>query len=927
MDQPTTHPARKAAGTARHKQNPVKKEIRMDDHEKNRQSLRKILDRISSHPPDTESDKLFIAASLEFSDLSFNLGKGFNDAMMMMEKAQSAADRSGDRRSQALINLHLGRLCYFADQRLKAIKYFEIGKAEVDKLGDEDIILRASEFIGLYYFIQGIFPTAKQYFEMAVSHYETEAWFRSAINPSGPMWLSYCSAFMGHFYEAVGTVDYYRRLALDRSARSLAITLRAVLGIILLMMNKKDEAFFHLSGALQEALIHDNGLAKYHARGGLSYHHYLEGRLDEAGEGIEQVLQEGVSSGLIRQYASPMWLEMLNDYHCQGKSIASLNFPGELTRTMHEPNIHLRGVVLRLRAKNAIDQGADDGTIETDLASSEAYLKQSGDPIQLAKTWVEMARLQLRRGEKEKARILAQKAWKGFSGYGDVYYPDDLRHLLVIKSDLAIPIEEHEKILESYMDMIQGLVPSENLDEILRQAVMAANRFFGAERGGIFWFGSSASENGPELRGARNLSEKDVVDQAFRSNLALVFKVYRENLMQIVREENAESPSNRPKAVLCIPLTIGGRVQAVLYQDNSYTSDCFDHLERPQISRMVLKLTTYLEKNYRQNQRGKQTGANYRTPFPQTGLHEIVAESPAMVRLLEQADRIAASDSTTLILGETGVGKELLALRLHEKSPRREQPFVIIEMSSIPETLMESELFGHEKGAFTGADSRKIGRIELAHRGTLFLDEIGEIPKSLQVKLLRLLQDKKLFRIGGTKPVISDFRLVAATNRNLAEEVAAGRFREDLYYRLNVMSLTIPPLRQRKEDIAHLAGFYIAKYAAKYAHPGIGLSADNERKLMAYDWPGNVRELKNLIERAVLLWTGGQLTIDIPLGEKTSNGNLYHDLRTLDEMQRRYINYILEITGGRIGGPGGAAERLGIKRTTLNHRMKILGLR
>jgi len=189
------------------------------------------------------------------------------------------------------------------------------------------------------------------------------------------------------------------------------------------------------------------------------------------------------------------------------------------------------------------------------------------------------------------------------------------------------------------------------------------------------------------------------------------------------------------------------------------------------------------------------------------------------------------------------------------------------------------------------------------------------------------LQDKKLFRIGGTKPVISDFRLVAATNRNLAEDVSAGRFREDLYYRLNVMSLTIPPLRQRKEDIARLARFYIAKYAARYAHPGIGLSADNERKLMAYDWPGNVRELKNLIERAVLLWTGGQLTIDIPLGEKTSIGNLYHDLPTFDEMQRRYISYILEITGGRIGGPGGAAERLGIKRTTLNNRMKILGLR
>jgi len=888
---------------------------------------KKTLAWLLSHPQDAESDKALIAASLEFSNLCFNLGQGFNDAMKILQSANSVADRSGDRRSKALINLHLGRLFYFAEQRLLAMEYFTAGKDEVENLGDEDILSRASEFIGLYYFLQGIFPEAKRYFESAASVYETEEWSRSAINPSGPMWLGYCSAFMGQYHEAIGTIDYYRRLALDRSAGSLAVTLRSVLGIILLMMNKRREAFFHLSGALQEATVRGNALAKYFAKGGIAYHDYLEGRIQEAKEKIEEVAQEGAPAGLIHQYASPMWIEMIYDLKKQGlELIAPLDYRNELDSIMHGPNLHLRGVALRIRAKDASKGGENDDAIERDLENSEAYLKQSGDPIQLAKTRIEMARLKIRKGEKEKARVLAQKAWKGFSGYGDVHYPDDLRHLLVIKSDMAISIEQHDRILESYMEMIQGLEPGADLDEILHRAVVASNRFFGAERGGVFWFGSSSSKNDPVLRGPYNLSPKDVINEDFRQSLSLVFKAYRENMPQIVRMENSEFLSGSPKEILCVPLEIGGRVQAVLYLSNSLDRHCFDHFERSQITQMFLRLTTYVENHYRQRQWLEQKISTRLDQLSHTDSQDILAESPMMLRLLEQADRIAVSGTTTLILGETGVGKELLAHRLHKKSLRHDQPFVIIELTSIPESLMESELFGHEKGAFTGADSQKIGRMELAHRGTLFLDEIGEIPPSVQVKLLRVLQDGKLFRVGGTKAIQSDFRLIAATNRTLTEEISSGRFREDLYYRLNVMSMTIPPLRQRKEDILLLARYFLNKYAAKYSHHRIDLSADDRRKLTAYDWPGNVRELKNVIERAVILWTGGPLSLDIPLGRKSSKGNIYDDLPTFDEMQRRYIRHVLEITGGKIGGPGGAAERLGIKRTTLNHRMKTLGL-
>jgi transcriptional regulator with GAF, ATPase, and Fis domain len=280
-----------------------------------------------------------------------------------------------------------------------------------------------------------------------------------------------------------------------------------------------------------------------------------------------------------------------------------------------------------------------------------------------------------------------------------------------------------------------------------------------------------------------------------------------------------------------------------------------------------------------------------------------------------------------LISGETGVGKELLARRLHKMSPRRDYPLITVDPTTIPENLVESELFGHEKGAFTGADRQKNGRMVLAHGGTLFIDEVGEIPKSTQVKLLRVLQEKTLVRVGGTQTISSDFRLVAATNRDLAEEVAAGRFREDLFYRLNVVPIVLPPLKERIEDVLLLSQHFLSRYAAKYNRPELGLTEDDEARLKAYNWPGNVRELKNVIERAVILSSGERLMLDPPAKRIAHANNPFADLPTLDELQRRYITFVLDKTQGQMGGPRGAAELLGMRRSSLYSRMKKLGIR
>jgi len=308
---------------------------------------------------------------------------------------------------------------------------------------------------------------------------------------------------------------------------------------------------------------------------------------------------------------------------------------------------------------------------------------------------------------------------------------------------------------------------------------------------------------------------------------------------------------------------------------------------------------------------------------------EIIGESPALKRILEQLQTAAPTDSTILILGETGTGKELIARAIHNLSRRRERTLVKVNCAAIPTGLLESELFGHEKGAFTGAIAQRIGRFELAHRGTIFLDEVGDIPLELQPKLLRVLQEQEFERLGSARTIRVDTRLVAATNADLAQKVADNQFRIDLYYRLNVFPLVIPPLRERREDIPLLVRYFVQKYAQRMKKPIDTIPVKAMIALTEYHWPGNVRELENFIERAVILSRGAEL--QLPLAELKQRSKVVpvaplDGVLTLEHAEREHIVRALGETNWVIGGPTGAAARLGMKRTTLQSRMRKLGI-
>ncbi|MEM7584870.1 MAG: sigma 54-interacting transcriptional regulator [Acidobacteriota bacterium] len=387
---------------------------------------------------------------------------------------------------------------------------------------------------------------------------------------------------------------------------------------------------------------------------------------------------------------------------------------------------------------------------------------------------------------------------------------------------------------------------------------------------------------------------------------------------------NADGDAGGASSVLCSPLAVAEEALGVFYADASAPGREFEpqHLDAMAAAAAITAsaLGNVLRREWleAENRRVRQAELD----------HDIVGESPAMARILGQVARVAPTDLSVLIQGESGTGKELIAGALHRNSPRAAEPFVAINCATLSETLLESELFGHEKGAFTGAVGRKIGQFEIAHRGTLFLDEVGEIPVALQARLLRALEAREIQRLGGRRPIAIDVRLVAATNRDLEAAIRDGSFREDLYHRLNVFSLGLPALRERGEDVVLLAHHFAARSAKRLKRSLLGLAPETRAAIVAYDWPGNVRELRNAMERAVVLAADELLRPeDLPeaVVERAStrlDADGYH--AAVADAKRRILSAAI---AGADGSYAEAAQRLGLNRTYLHRLVSNLGLR
>jgi transcriptional regulator with GAF, ATPase, and Fis domain len=605
--------------------------------------------------------------------------------------------------------------------------------------------------------------------------------------------------------------------------------------------------------------------------------------------------------------------------------VPAFSLENEVNRMLNLKSNFMRGMAYRYQALLGKKKGMSGDKVVRLMILSIEWLEKSGFKLEAAKTQLELARHYISLGREKRAGLILKEAGSVFSQM-NVDMPDDLR-TFVGNPDLQ------GSTLDEMLKIVNDMTAKEDNSKIIQQIVATANRLIGAERGALLLVDNEAPYERLSLRASKNLTIEQIYDMSFAGPRALIDEVIQSGDAKIFdgRREPAASPESNDitRSCICVPLILREDIIGALYHENRLLVNVFKESDLKLLKYFAGLAVLSLENDRLHGQ--PEPCSDDQKDAPESKVTErqsdngVIGTSAPMRQIQSQIQLVAETDSAVLILGDTGVGKNLIAAAIHAQSSRKNKPFIVVQCSALTETLITSELFGHEKGAFTGATDKRIGRFELANGGTLFLDEIGDLSLEVQARLLRVLQSKEFERVGGGKDILtSDFRLIAATNRNLEKEVKEKRFREDLYYRINVFPIYIPPLRERKEDVPLLVQHFFEQFSSRHGKSFDRMSRETIDRLTRYDWPGNVRELENIIHRSVISSVEPRfqlcsLTPVYRAGEEVS-------FRTLEENERRHILQALERSGWKIYGNGAAAEALKINPSTLASRMKKLGI-
>ena len=603
-----------------------------------------------------------------------------------------------------------------------------------------------------------------------------------------------------------------------------------------------------------------------------------------------------------------------------------MNYESEIERLRNWPDIYMQGVGLRYRAQRMLKKGGAKDEIIVCLQESLRLLSRAGAKLELARTQLLLARMDLGAKKVEKASALLKEAWIVLSEVNPKLFPDELQSY----------IDEEPKenyLFDTLIEVSKAIGLVRDRNRLLERIMVLLLKLTRAGRGGFFLM---RPNDQPELVAGRNLDMDIMESPEFKAALGMIFQVIKTGKEVMNHSENQNGNSASVQRVgweLSYPVMLGKKLLGVIYLDNTLVGlapldNCLSVLQviANQLAVSLDNAKAYEEIAYLKDRLEEETHFYRMEMDPLPGKRNIIGKSKAIQGVLKQIKKISSTDTSVLISGETGVGKEPVARAIHRTGKRSEESFIPVNTASLDPGVVASELFGHEKGAFTGAVRMRRGRFELANHGTLFMDDIDTLSLEIQAKILRALQEKEFERVGGDKTIKSDFRLITATNQDLEWMVKKGRFRADLYYRLKVFPIHIPPLRERKEDIPLLAAFFLEHYNAKLNKKIAGLTNANLEKLTNYTWPGNIRELKHIIERAVILSETKKLVLP-DLGRGSQVDLESEELLPLEEMERRYILKVLEHCNWKVSGKGGAAEKLDIKPTTLYARMRKLGLR
>jgi len=872
-----------------------------------------------------DADGLYVEAAIKYSKLS-TARHDTTQVLKLLRQAKGRARKRDNLSCLVLLEMHIAKNEWLMADYDQALAHFQRGWSLVKTLDDPQLVDAVTAFGTFFFYWEGRFREAVDNYERTSE--EVDAVPRSRFPLLGAITVGYSYATVGNYTQGIGMLDSIRTHCLERGDLYLASYAIGNIGEIMLDLRRLDEALQYLEMSAKMAEETDNRWVWMMLQVFLSFTYFSLGKKRLASKHLREFLAYREES---RTAVVPYpYLLSLAWAVKQGElpAVKGLSLDREIKGMISSGNLYMRGIGALYEALNLERREAAPEKIIEAFEDAVRRLDAAGHRMALARARVEAARYLTKAGDLEKAGRLTDEAARAVSEMDEKLVPEDLRHLVCRDKGSG-------RLLEEILTLGKELVKIRDYRKLVQRIISTGNRVTGAERGAIFMV-ETDGEKGRHLRMAasRNLTSEHVEKPAFLSSMEMIEKVAQTGKGMIsglsAGHGQALGSQAAVQSKICVPLTLHDEVEGVLYHDNRLLASAFREEDLGVLSyfsalaAIALDNTRAYEKIHQWNVRLSRE-KQYLEEASQLHFDEIVGKSQAIKKVMTKIEQITGTGTSVLITGETGVGKELVARAIHRHGSRSNQPFIGVQLSALPEELVASELLGHEKGAFTGAAQRRVGRLELADGGTLFLDEIGDISHDIQVRLLRVLQTREFERIGGIRTLTSDFRLIAATNQELERRVQEGNFRADLYYRLNVFPIHVPPLRDRREDIPLLAMHFLKRHTAKLRRDVTRIPPSEMKQLVDYDWPGNIRELKNVIERGVILSTGSDFRMpELQTGECAPVS--VDDAATLAENERRHILRVLKRTGWKVAGKKGAALILGVPPSTLSFRMKKLGI-
>ena len=877
------------------------------------------------------SDNLFIEATLKYSKVSSTrtLNQDTEEVTSFLKKAILRAKNLDNQISNALLHMHLAKTEWLGQHFGSAVTNFQTGLSISQKIESLEALRPVHTFIPFFYFYQGFIKNAINAYEQYAPG--VEQYPKGKFSLLSTMTVGLCYVYVGMVSHGLGILNEIRELLEKDGDDYLKCNINSAIGEALLTIEKTDDAIPFLEKSLKEADRSKNKYISEIQKLQLAHAYLIN---EDTQRSVEYLRSYLVNHGLYE-------FTLLQSRHLlklawemeQGRypKIPGLSLEKEVHRMMHHKNVFSKGLAYFYRALLLGRDKKPRRLVEASLKASIHCFEKSGHQIAYAHALFELARhYQREDSNRDKLEKLVEKAAEILTPIDVDLIPADMRALM------GHPPRQQDSF-EEILKIGNEITRIKTQKELALKIITSVNRITGAERGAIFLLDTKhrRSSDDIKLKASRNITLEEISHPRFKSTIRLIKQVAKTGEGMIVRRDkdddrkmdSGESIASR----ICVPMKMGDNVVGILYHDIRHISTGFKTSDMKiltyfaSLAAIAMSHAASYEKIKRLNQKLEEQNVFYKEQQQQVAVSsEIIGESPAMQQLNAQIQQVAKTDATVLILGETGVGKELVAQTIHQLSDRAEKPFIDFQCSAMPETLISSELFGHERGAFTGATSRRIGRFELADGGTIFLDEIGTLPLDIQIHLLRVLTTKQFERVGGTVTIRSDFRLLTATNVNLDEQVKMNNFRADLYYRLNIFPIRVPPLRERIEDVPLLANHFLKKLGNRRRKFFNKLSRSQLNALMEYDWPGNVRELENVIERGAILSNGP--TFELPERIRP----VCQDSRncvSLAENEKNHILWALNKQNWKVSGPDGTAELLSIHPSTLISRMKKLGIK